>query len=96
MKPDFSLILYNKYFNLSNRIIEITLKNGYKIKGEIIGFFLDDEDDREPHIVKWQIIKENDKILFDENTFVCSIGEIINQKDIAEVYFKEDSSIMKF
>lgn len=96
MKTDFSRILYDRYFNLTNRNIEVKLKNGNIIRGIIVGFFKGYEDNNEPYIMQWHIADEKNKILFGIDAFGNMDGTIINSKDITEVKFLEDNSIIRF
>ena len=94
MEKDFSRILYDKYCGLINRNIEVTLKSGIVFQGVIIGFYKDNYHN--PSITKWHIVDEKDKNSLGINAFSISIGKIVNQKDIAEVKFFEDNTILKF
>lgn len=96
MNTDFSKLLYDKYFSLKNRNIVILLKNGRLIKGVIFGFYRGDEDSDEPYIIKWHIIKNNTGRTPCIDPFGFIPGELINQSDIAEVYFLFDNSSLKF
>ena len=96
MKRNTSLELYEYYFARPNRVIEITLKNNSIFTGVIIGFFKGDEDAREPYILKWHIVSEEDKMSFGRDAFGFLIGEIISHKDISQVKFHEDNSTMTF
>ncbi|MBC7524955.1 MAG: hypothetical protein H7239_11020 [Flavobacterium sp.] len=90
MKTDLSLILYNKYFNLKNRVIEIELKS-HKVKtGKFIGFIKGNKT----YISKWHF--DNSNVIIGIDTFGFLIGEIINQKSISKIKFLEDNTIMNF
>ncbi|MGE0568813.1 MAG: hypothetical protein AB7O73_12750 [Bacteroidia bacterium] len=96
METDFSKLLYKKYFSCSNRLIELTLKNGRKINGVFISFFLGNQDGNDPYIRKWCIVDEKYKMTFGIDAFGFRIGEIINQNDIMSIKFLDDNSQMKF
>lgn len=96
METDFSKILYEKYFNHRNRLIEVTLKEGRKIKGVFISFFHGDLDSNEPYIIKWHIVDEPYKMTLGIDAFGFRIGELINQKDIMCIKFLHDNSQMQF
>lgn len=96
MKTDFSKQLYDKYFGLSNRSMELVLKNGRHVKGFICGFFRGDPDSDDPYVIKWHVVKEADKNTFGTNILGLITGEIIRQDDILEVYFDADHSCMEF
>lgn len=96
METDFSKILYEKYFSRSNRLIEVTLKNGRKISGVFISFFLGDQDTNEPYIRRWHIVEEKYKMTLGIDAFGFRIGELINQQDIISIRFLDDNSKMQF
>ncbi len=90
MKTDLSLTLYEKYFKLKNRLIEIELKNNSILKGKFIGFFKSNTI----YISKWHLVDAN--VLFGLDAFGFLVGQIINHKDISKIKFLEDNSIMNF
>jgi hypothetical protein len=94
MEKDFSRILYEKYFSLTNRNIEIALKNGKVVRGMIIGFYRNGEYSNKPYILKWHIVNENDKMSLGVDSFGFMIGEIIKTTDIAQVRFIADGSFL--
>jgi hypothetical protein len=94
MKTDFSKQLYDKYFRLNNRSMELVLKNGKHFKGFICGFFRGDPDRDDPYVIKWHMVTEADKKIFGTNILGLIAGEIIKQDDIAEVYFDCDQSCL--
>ncbi len=95
METDTSLILYQKYFSLANRQIEVKLKNNRTISGVIVGFFKSDEDAHDFHICEWHIADEKDKLTLGVDAFGYIKGVIVRHRDIIEVKFFEDGSIMK-
>lgn len=95
METDLSRLLYDKYFSLTKREIEIRLKNGKVFRGVIIGFHKNN-DDEIPYVQQWHIVETKDKSTFGIDAFGFLIGQIINQKDISEVMFFQDNTILKF
>jgi hypothetical protein len=95
MKTDFSKQLYEKYFGLNNRSMELVLKNGRHFKGFICGFFKGDPDSDDPYVIKWHVVTEADKNTFGTNILGLIAGEIIWQDDIVEIYFNGDHSCLK-
>lgn len=96
MKINYARLLHDKYFSLTDRNIEVILKNGRIMKGVIIGFFTSGEECSEPSIKRWHILEQKHESgsLPDGLGVVC--GEIIDHKAIAEVHFPEDNSKMVF
>lgn len=90
MKTDLSLLLYEKYFNLKNQLIEVELKNHSILKGKFIGFFRGNTT----YISKWHLVDAN--VLFGVDSLGFLVGQIIYQKDIFKIKFLEDNSIMNF
>jgi hypothetical protein len=95
MDKDFSRLLYDKYFGLSNRNIEVKLKDGTVFRCVIIGFYKKGEEDT-PYITKWHIIGATDKNRLGINPLDLLNGNTIDQQEIAEVKFMEDGSVLKF
>lgn len=93
-KKDKSLLLYEKYFGLKNRSIEIFLFNGQSIRGTIIGFYKNSYST--PCIYRWHLLPENEKATGRYDPFGIERGVHIFQKDIVWVYFLEDKSIIVF
>lgn len=93
MKTDDSKQLYDKYYNLKDRRIEIVLKNGRYLRGVICGFFKGDAESDEPYIIKWHIVAETEHKRFGHNFMGCITGEIIRQRDILEIVFNENNKI---
>lgn len=94
MKTDFSKIIYDNYFNRSNRLIEVTLKNNRKIHGIFISFVRGDFDCNEPYIIKWLIVEEKYKMTLGIDAFGFGIGEIINHNEITCIKFLDDNTQM--
>lgn len=91
---DYSNVVFQKYFTLKNREVEITLKDQSKKKGKIIGFYLGDAFVCNTFISKWHISDSTYQIGMDEFGFI--IGEIISNDSIKSIYFFEDNSIIDF
>jgi len=83
METEFSEQFYEKYFNSSNRNVEITLRSERIVKGVICGFYRNDEE----HIIKWHIVDVQDGLVLGSDAFGYSTGEIIQLEDIQHVAF---------
>lgn len=91
MKTDYSTEIYDKYYNIKNRIVVITLKDNSVLEGMLVGFIHGDSD--EPFIIKWHFIKKEELETFNQGLDVSIVGDhdtgrMINQKDIKSVRFK--------
>lgn len=93
---DISSELYEKYTVLVNRKVEITLKDNTTLIGILIGYFKQDDDATEMHINSWHLVDEHDEETLEIDTFGSSVGTVIKQNNIAEIYFFEDGSNMTF
>ena len=96
MEKDFSRLLYDKYFGLTNRNLEVKMKNGAVAEGIIIGFYKGENNGNEPYITRWHIAHKKDENILEITPFGFFGGQIIEQKDIAEVRFFEDNTILRF
>jgi hypothetical protein len=96
MKKDFSRLLYDKYFGLTNRNIVVRLKNGTVFSCVIIGFYKSGDEADQPYIVKWHITGVKDKSTSGVDPLDLLNGEVIEQKDIAEVDFLADNTVLRF
>ena len=96
MKKDSSCILFERYFSLSDRNIEIILKNGRILHGIFAGFFFLNDDPDNPSIHTWHFVNNNEH----GNSGYCGVqfcrGELILHRDIASVTFMADHSTMVF
>lgn len=91
MKPDKSKILYDKLDVVQNKKVKLHLKNE-KIKiGIIIGFFHSDSE----CVVRW-IFQETEDESDEALLYNTEESEIINHKDILEVFFFDDNSQIIF
>jgi len=88
MKTDSSLLLYNKYYSLTNKEIEVELKNKTKWRGKFLGYFRGEKK----YISKWQLVDIG--VLFGSDNFGFLMGRIIVHKDIVKIFFFQDNSIM--
>jgi hypothetical protein len=95
MEKDFSRLLYDKYFGLTDPNIEVKLVNGTVFPCIIIGFYKSVEGEL-PYIEKWHIANKKNEHTLGINAYDLPIGKIIRQKDIAEVRFFEDGSVLRF
>ena len=96
MKKDLSRLLYDKYFGLQNRNIEVKLKNGTVFCCVIIGFYKTGEEEDRPYINKWHIAPVTDKNKLGINALDLLNGKTIDEEDITEVTFMEDGSVLRF
>ena len=96
MEKDFSRLLYDKYFGLANRNIVVKLKDGNVFSCIIIGFYKSGDEKDTPYIKKWHITGATDKSTLGINPLDLLNGQIIENKDIAEVDFMADHTILKF
>lgn len=96
METDFSRLLYDKYFSLTNRNILLRLKNGNVLSCMIIGYYKSGDERDKPYIKQWHITGVKDKSTLGINPLDLLNGQIIENKDIAEVDFLADHSVLKF
>jgi hypothetical protein len=90
VKTDLSLVLYEKYFQLKNQLIEIEMKNHLLLTGKFVGFFRGNTT----YISKWHLVDAD--VFFGLDTFGFLLGRIVRHKDIDKIKFLEDNSIMNF
>jgi hypothetical protein len=96
MEADFSKIFYEKYFKRKDKKIEVTFKNGKKLRGVLVSFFHGDPDKEEPFIRCWHLVCEKHKLSLGVDAFGFRLGELINQEEISSIQFLSDHSVMKF
>ena len=94
MKTDTSRILYDRYFQLANRNIEIRLKNGTKVHGIIVGYFSSDADNAESPIHHWHVVDVKGLSRWDFCGLRFEQGALIKHRDIAAITFEEDNSTL--
>lgn len=86
MNTDKSKIVYDKLDEVQNKKVKLHLVN-HKIKtGFLIGFFHGDKE----FIERW-LFQEVEELIFNPEE-----GEIIQNKDILEVFFFDDNSQIIF
>lgn len=96
MEKDFSRLLYDKYFGLTNRNIVLRLKNGNVFNCIIIGYYKSGDESDKPYIKKWHVTGAKEKSTLGINPLDLLNGQIIENKDIAEVDFLADHTVLKF
>lgn len=96
MESDHSRELFERYFALDKRLVNITLRNGSQVRGIIIAFSKGDEYLEEPFITHWHLVDEKDKMSLGTNMLGLQIGQLIAQEDIVTIQFYQDNSIMNF
>ncbi|WMW78605.1 hypothetical protein RF683_03955 [Flavobacterium sp. 20NA77.7] len=91
MKLDKSKIIYDKLSTLSNLNIKIKLKNSSEIIGVICGFFHGSSN----FVSKWVIKQTDNSEIIITNIFdFKGVELIINHKDIIEIYFYDDKTLI--
>ncbi len=90
---DVSYTLYKKYFLLATNEVEIMLKNNTILKGKIVGYFKNENENDIPFIIKWHIAETTSFLAIDVFGFLQ--GSIIKHSDISSVFFYEDGSTIK-
>lgn len=88
--------IYSKYFALEDKTVEIILRDNRCLRGMFVGFFKSDLDSEESKIIKWQFVNEGEENIFSVDSLGFLVGEIIQQKDIIEIHFMGDDSIIQF
>jgi hypothetical protein len=92
METDYSREIYSKYYNVKNRTVVITLKDNTVFEGRLVSFIHGDAD--EPFIIKWHFVDKNEIESFQQGLDISiggnrDSGQIIKQKDIKNVRFKD-------
>lgn len=88
--------IYSKYFALEDKTVEVILKDNRRLKGIFVGFFKDDLESSDSRIIKWQFVEDTSDNCFGVDSLGFLVGEIISQKDIIEIRFMGDGSVLKF
>jgi len=93
MGADFSKEIYDKYFNVKDRMVEVTLKDNTVLEGILVSFFHGGNEIGGPFIVRWHFIDKKDIEAYHKGLDVSldgnqDMGRIIEQKDIKGVRFK--------
>jgi hypothetical protein len=92
METDFSKEIYDNYYNVKERIVEITLKDNRVLVGKLVSFYHGNLD-TDPFISQWHFVDKDDLEMYENGLIVSvegdqNIGMIIGQKDIKEIRFK--------
>lgn len=82
MKADLSLALYEKYYSLKDRRIELRSKH-VTARGRFVGFFKG-EDHRRNYITRWRFQTD------EGNSY------LVEQQHIYSIYFLEDQTEINF
>lgn len=86
-------LMFQKYHQFDNDKVKITLKNDVVYIGFLLGSYHKEDD----LVIAWDFLE--DKYVEEGkeiNIFASDEDFRIEQKDILEVYFYEDQSIIKF
>jgi hypothetical protein len=94
METDYSKEIYNKYYNIKGKIVEITLKDNSVLEGKLVGFFHGDKETGESFIEKWHFVDEKKIQAYKYGLGVSmesnqDVDKIIDQKDIKNVRFRD-------
>ncbi|MBK9642799.1 MAG: hypothetical protein IPO72_16360 [Saprospiraceae bacterium] len=95
MEPDFSFTIYEKYCCTSNKMVEIKLLDQRIIKGQLIGLYKNNPNDKNPYIAKWCLESPDQKYSLGLDYLGYASGKIILQEEIDEIKFIEDQTILK-
>lgn len=93
INTELSELMFEKYNRFDNDKVGVILKNGQKFTGFLMGCYHDIFE----NVLAWDFLK--DKYVEEGkeiNIFVSDEDFRIEQKDIQQVYFYEDQSIIKF
>lgn len=93
MDSDYSKEIYDKYYNIKDKVVKITLKDNSVLEGKLVGFFHGDKDSGELFIKKWHFVDENKIEAYQEGLSISMEGikdvdRIIDQNEIKNVRFK--------
>jgi hypothetical protein len=95
MIQDPSAILFDRYFNLSNRQVSVYLLNGAVHRGVFVGFFHGDEDDKFA-ILRWHLMPEGEHAPLGIGAGGERKGMMIDSAHIARVELHGDQSTIPF
>lgn len=87
MEQEHSQLLYEQYILNYDKKVILVLRNGRRLKGFIVGWFKDDED--EPVINKWHIVEEEYRPCLGMDAFGYIAGELIHHADIVSYHFED-------
>ncbi len=95
MKNDNSRTLYDKYFTLTDRFVEMELKDGRSLAGTITGYCLYDDDTDAPAVRYWHFVAGKS-----DGSAPCSglgfiPGVMLPHRDIRSVTFREDGTTLR-
>jgi hypothetical protein len=94
MKMNSSKIMLDKFLDASNKQVEIWLKNGKMIKGEIVGYYKEDDEEDELNISHWHVSEHSDSMPLGIDPFGNQNGIIIKHYQIKKIKFLEDETII--
>ncbi|MGZ4056893.1 MAG: hypothetical protein ACXVPU_09125 [Bacteroidia bacterium] len=89
-EKDYSKEIFEKYYGIKDRILEILLNDDTILEGILVSFFHGDPDS-ETYIVKWHFIDKNEISKYLNEISIDGseeFGRIIMQEDIKSVKFK--------
>ncbi len=90
---NFSQLMYEKYNLCKNTKVHLLLKNGERLTGFLIACYHDDAGE----VLAWDFIEDKYVKYENEiNIFTSEDDVRIDQKTIAEVFFFEDKTVIKF
>lgn len=94
METDFSREIYDNYYNVKDKIVEIILKDNRVLEGKLVSFFHGDKDTDEPFVTRWYFVDKSNIDEYQKGLLVSiegnqDLGMVIDQNDIMEVRFKE-------
>lgn len=92
MKEDYSRLLYDVYFKLNYRIIEITLNNGNHLRGELMAFYKGDVNNGEPYIYAWRLRPETILSYPDFESTDSSSTILVYHEDINCIHFTDNQN----
>lgn len=91
---DTSRMLHDRYYGMTNRNIELVLKDGRHIRGIIVGFCEEDEDAENSPIHLWHIVDPDQRGDGTSIDYELIKGIFVRHKDIISVTFEDDHSTM--
>jgi hypothetical protein len=96
METDFSKKIYDTYYNVKDKIVEITLNDNRMLEGKLVSFYHGDKEAAEPFVSQWHFVEKEDIQKYEKGLGISiegaeDIGIIIRQIDIREIKFKNGS-----
>ena len=95
MKKDSSMMLLNKYFTLSDRRIELRLKNGQVRHGIIAGFFYGQECVNRRSVHMWRFVPDEEAGYPGYAGIEFKKGILVRHREILRITFYADNSTME-